>query len=163
MIRPFALAGRVQRICSGSWPRRCFVSRSALGWTQSGQRSPVNCFSPPLLSSPPLKLSVDGRKVSLLNYKDFDEAVHPELHHSVRVHLPSASYAIRDYSSSENPPILHRIGPATPGPRRSRKCRTSGCHPGLCEQPRVPNTVLLGTLPSRSVTRENPTRPGCGS
>jgi len=24
------------------------------------------------------------------------------------VHLPSATYAIRDYSSSENPPILHR-------------------------------------------------------
>jgi DNA phosphorothioation-associated putative methyltransferase len=54
------------------------------------------------------KLSLDGRKVSFLKYKDFDEEPHPELLHSVRVHLPNASYAIRDYSSSDNPPILHR-------------------------------------------------------
>jgi DNA phosphorothioation-associated putative methyltransferase len=55
-----------------------------------------------------IKLTMDGRKISFLKYKDFDEEAHPELLHSVRVHLPSASYAIRDYSSSENPPILHR-------------------------------------------------------
>jgi DNA phosphorothioation-associated putative methyltransferase len=51
---------------------------------------------------------MDGRKVSFLNYRNFDEEAHPALLHSVRVHLPSASYAIRDYSSSDNPPILHR-------------------------------------------------------
>lgn len=55
-----------------------------------------------------LKIAMDGRKLSFLNYKDFDEVAHPLLLHSVRVHLPSASYVIRDYSSSENPPILHR-------------------------------------------------------
>ncbi len=55
-----------------------------------------------------VKFAMDGRKVSFLKYKNFDEEGHPELLHSVRVHLPSASYAIRDYSSSENPPILHR-------------------------------------------------------
>ena len=55
-----------------------------------------------------LKFAMDGRKVSFLKYKYFDEQAHPTLLHSVRVHLPSASYAIRDYSSSENPPILHR-------------------------------------------------------
>lgn len=55
-----------------------------------------------------LKIAMDGRKVSFLNYGNFDEEAHPALLHSVRVHLPSASYAIRDYSSSENPPILHR-------------------------------------------------------
>lgn len=55
-----------------------------------------------------LKIATDGRKVSFLNYKSFDEEAHPALLHSVRVHLPSASYAIRDYSASENPPILHR-------------------------------------------------------
>jgi DNA phosphorothioation-associated putative methyltransferase len=51
---------------------------------------------------------MDGRKISFLKYKDFDEDPHPELIYSIRVHLPSASYAIRDYSSSDNPPILHR-------------------------------------------------------
>jgi len=55
-----------------------------------------------------VKFVMDGRKISFLNYKDFDDDAHPELLHSVRVHLPSASYAIRDYSASENPPILHR-------------------------------------------------------
>lgn len=55
-----------------------------------------------------VKISVDGRKASFLNYRDFDEEAHPPLLHSVRVHLPTASYAIRDYSSSVNPPILHR-------------------------------------------------------
>jgi DNA phosphorothioation-associated putative methyltransferase len=55
-----------------------------------------------------IKFAMDGRKISFLKYKDFDDEAHPELLHSVRVHLPSASYAIRDYSSSENPPILHR-------------------------------------------------------
>jgi DNA phosphorothioation-associated putative methyltransferase len=55
-----------------------------------------------------LKFAMDGRKISFLKYNGFNEEAHPELLHSVRVHLPSASYTIRDYSSSENPPILHR-------------------------------------------------------
>jgi DNA phosphorothioation-associated putative methyltransferase len=55
-----------------------------------------------------IKISMDGRKVSFLNYTNFEENPHPQLLHSVRVHLPTASYAIRDYSESENPPILHR-------------------------------------------------------
>jgi len=55
-----------------------------------------------------LKIAMDGRKVSFLKYKDFDEDAHPPLFHSVRVHLPSTSYTIRNYSSSENPPVLHR-------------------------------------------------------
>jgi DNA phosphorothioation-associated putative methyltransferase len=55
-----------------------------------------------------VKLALDGRKISFLKYRDFDEAAHPELLYSVRVHLPQTTYSIRDYSSSLNPPILHR-------------------------------------------------------
>lgn len=55
-----------------------------------------------------LKLSLDGRKVSFLRYPDFDKVAHPELRFSVRVYLPTASYTVRDYSASDNPPILHR-------------------------------------------------------
>lgn len=66
-----------------------------------------------------VKIDVDGRKASFLNYKDFDEEAHPLLLHSVRVHLPTASYTIRNYSSSANPPILHRkealVDPLYPG------------------------------------------------
>lgn len=55
-----------------------------------------------------LKISTDGRKLSLLQYDDFDQTAHPDLHYSVRVYLPRATYSIRDYSGSSNPPILHR-------------------------------------------------------
>jgi DNA phosphorothioation-associated putative methyltransferase len=55
-----------------------------------------------------VKFSVDGRAISFLGYKDFDDDPHPPLTHSVRIFLPKTSYDIRDYSSSENPPILHR-------------------------------------------------------
>ena len=66
-----------------------------------------------------LKIAMDGRKVSFLNYRDFDQEAHPSLLHSVRVHLPIATYSIRDFSASENPPILHRketlVDPSYPG------------------------------------------------
>jgi DNA phosphorothioation-associated putative methyltransferase len=55
-----------------------------------------------------LKISTDGRKVSFLQYRDFDTEGHPELLHGVKVFLPRAEYSIRGYSGSLNPPILHR-------------------------------------------------------
>ncbi len=55
-----------------------------------------------------IKLSTHGRSVSFLKYKDFEEVAHPELEYSVRVFLPKASYTVRQYSNSDNPPILHR-------------------------------------------------------
>jgi DNA phosphorothioation-associated putative methyltransferase len=55
-----------------------------------------------------VKFSLDGRKVSFLRYAEFDEVPHPELRFSVRVYLPTATYTVRDYSNSDNPPIVHR-------------------------------------------------------
>ena len=55
-----------------------------------------------------VKISSDGRAVSFLSYKDFEVDPHPALLYSVRVYLPRAEYTIRNYSSSDNPPILHR-------------------------------------------------------
>jgi DNA phosphorothioation-associated putative methyltransferase len=55
-----------------------------------------------------VKISLDGKKVSFLRYRDFENTPHPELIHSVRIFLPTSTYTIRDYSSSLNPPILHR-------------------------------------------------------
>ncbi len=54
------------------------------------------------------KISTDGRSISFLTYLDFEDDPHPGLLYSVRVHLPRAEYSIRNYSSSDNPPILHR-------------------------------------------------------
>ncbi len=55
-----------------------------------------------------LKLSADGKKVSFLRYPRFDADAHPALHSSLAVWLPNADYSFRDFSLSQNPPILHR-------------------------------------------------------
>ena len=54
------------------------------------------------------KLSVDGRKVSFLYYESFDDDPHPSLRFGMRVYLPKATYQMRDFSHSLNPPVLHR-------------------------------------------------------
>jgi DNA phosphorothioation-associated putative methyltransferase len=55
-----------------------------------------------------IKISLEGKKLSFLRYPDFEEMPHPELAYSVRVYLPTATYAIKDFRDSANPPILHR-------------------------------------------------------
>jgi DNA phosphorothioation-associated putative methyltransferase len=55
-----------------------------------------------------VKMSSDGRKVSLLRYPRFDEDPHPTLAYSYKVYLPTATHGFRDYQNSLNPPILHR-------------------------------------------------------
>jgi DNA phosphorothioation-associated putative methyltransferase len=55
-----------------------------------------------------VKLSADGRRVSFLRYPRFEKDAHPALAHSLSVYLPKADYSYRDFSNSENPPILHR-------------------------------------------------------
>jgi DNA phosphorothioation-associated putative methyltransferase len=55
-----------------------------------------------------IKLSVDGRNVSFLHYENFDDDPHPALRFGMRVYLPKATYQLRDFSKSLNPPILHR-------------------------------------------------------
>lgn len=55
-----------------------------------------------------VKLATDGRAVSFLHYGDFDQEPHPALLRSVKVYLPKATFDIREYFQSDNPPILHR-------------------------------------------------------
>jgi DNA phosphorothioation-associated putative methyltransferase len=55
-----------------------------------------------------VKISLHGRSASFLRYPDFDEDPHPALLRSIRVYLPRATYAVREYGNSGNPPILHR-------------------------------------------------------
>lgn len=55
-----------------------------------------------------VKLRIDGRAVSFLSYSSFDFEAHPRLLRSLRVYLPKARFAVRDYSATANPPILHR-------------------------------------------------------
>jgi DNA phosphorothioation-associated putative methyltransferase len=55
-----------------------------------------------------IKFRADKPKVSYLYYPDFDIDPHPALHSSMQANLSSLYVDFRDYSASENPPILHR-------------------------------------------------------
>jgi len=55
-----------------------------------------------------IKLSVIEPQVSYLTYPRFDRDAHPTLASAVTVNLRRLSVEWRDYSRSENPPLLHR-------------------------------------------------------
>lgn len=55
-----------------------------------------------------IKLSVSRPQVSYLSYPTFDRDAHPTLAAAVTVNLRKLSIDFRDYSYSDNPPLLHR-------------------------------------------------------
>lgn len=55
-----------------------------------------------------VKFSVDKPKISYLFYPDFDTNPHPALKRSIVVDTPTLEVSYRDYTSTDNPPILHR-------------------------------------------------------
>jgi DNA phosphorothioation-associated putative methyltransferase len=54
-------------------------------------------------------------KLSYLEYPDFETDPHPALRRSLRLSLRSRQLDSRDYSASDNPPILHRKETFLPG------------------------------------------------
>jgi DNA phosphorothioation-associated putative methyltransferase len=65
-----------------------------------------------------VKLSRQERRVSYLTYPLFDTDPHPALASSIRVDLQSFEIRRRDYTNSDNPPVLHR-----------KDCLVSHSHP----------------------------------
>lgn len=55
-----------------------------------------------------IKLYRDSPRVSYLGYPGFDTDPHPALAGSLMVNLQSLHVSYRDYSTSDNPPVLHR-------------------------------------------------------
>jgi DNA phosphorothioation-associated putative methyltransferase len=55
-----------------------------------------------------IKLSVTEPQVSYLTYPDFDKDPHPTLRSAITVNLRKLTVDWRDYSRSDNPPLLHR-------------------------------------------------------
>ncbi|MBP0020019.1 MAG: DNA phosphorothioation-associated putative methyltransferase [Cyanobacteria bacterium SBLK] len=55
-----------------------------------------------------VKFNTEQPKLSYLFYPDFDIDPHPALYASIQVNLETLTVNYRDYSTSENPPILHR-------------------------------------------------------
>lgn len=55
-----------------------------------------------------IKLATDKPKVSYLEYPAFDRDPHPALQRTTYVRIGTLNVYERDYSTSDNPPILHR-------------------------------------------------------
>ncbi|MYB08804.1 MAG: DNA phosphorothioation-associated putative methyltransferase [Acidimicrobiia bacterium] len=55
-----------------------------------------------------IKLATDKPKVSYLEYPDFDKDPHPVLRRTTFVRIGALDIDERDYTASENPPVLHR-------------------------------------------------------
>jgi DNA phosphorothioation-associated putative methyltransferase len=55
-----------------------------------------------------VKFHTNESKISFLYYPEFDTDPHPALHTSIQVNLKDNSINYRDYSTADNPPILHR-------------------------------------------------------
>ncbi|RDV23919.1 DNA phosphorothioation-associated putative methyltransferase [Alteromonas aestuariivivens] len=55
-----------------------------------------------------VKLSRKDFALSLLHYPDFEHDAYPALKQSVTVNLEKLSHKVTDYTSYDNPPILHR-------------------------------------------------------
>lgn len=91
-----------------------------------------------------IKFRADKPKVSYLYYPDFDTDAHPALHSSMQANLSDLFVNLRDYSSSENPPILHRketfITPDYPLYSKFIKLTTQEEKLGLLE-----NSTIIGT------------------
>ncbi len=65
---------------------------------------------------------IEQRRVALLDYDDLDTEHFPTLRHSLLVDLATHESRVRDFTSSDNPPILHRkeLLLRTTDPRRER-------------------------------------------
>lgn len=96
------------------------------------------------------KVAMDGRTVSFLDYPNFDEHPHPTLLRSIRVYLPKASFSIRSYSDSRNPPILHRkdalVGKTYPYFEKFRHLTEQEEAAGLLSAPDIGFQVLWENL-----------------
>jgi DNA phosphorothioation-associated putative methyltransferase len=92
-------------------PSALYVHRSALGYLPPVLRVYEGCgrvLAGTVEHANLVKLSVIEPQVSYLTYPDFDRDPHPTLRSAVTVNLRRLSVDWRDYSRSDNPPLLHR-------------------------------------------------------
>lgn len=100
-----------------------------------------------------IKLSIAEPQVSYLTYPDFDKDPHPTLKSAVTVNLRKLRVDWRDYSRSDNPPLLHRkeefLGPEHPKRSLYERLTRAEVRAGLYEHPE-----LIGTLKGWQATLE---------
>ena len=86
-----------------------------------------------------IKLSVTQPQVSYLSYPRFDKDAHPILATAVTVNLRRLTVDWRDYSKTENPPLIHRkeefVAPDHPRRLKWEKLTRAEIRAGLYEHP----------------------------
>jgi DNA phosphorothioation-associated putative methyltransferase len=86
-----------------------------------------------------IKFSRIEAKVSYLAYPDFDRDPHPALRASLRADLPRLQVKYRDFSNSENPPVLHRketfVSQGYPGREKFARLTRQEERAGLLSEP----------------------------
>jgi DNA phosphorothioation-associated putative methyltransferase len=104
-----------------------------------------------------VKLSVTEPQVSYLTYPDFERDPHPTLRSAVVVNLRKLSVDWRDYSRSDNPPLLHRkeefLGADHPKRSLYERLTRAEMRAGLYEHPERIGTLKgwLATLDANGV------------
>lgn len=92
-------------------PEALYVHVSALGCLDPLLRVYEGCaraLTGAVSEATLIKFSRTAAKVSYLAYPTFDREAHPALWASLRADLPRLHVKYRDFSSSTNPPVLHR-------------------------------------------------------
>ena len=97
-------------------PAALYVHRSALdrlpgllqGYERCARRVAADAGRGDTADAEVVKLATDEPRVSYLHYPGFDRDPHPALRHTLWVRVADRSVGSRDYSTSLNPPVLHR-------------------------------------------------------
>jgi DNA phosphorothioation-associated putative methyltransferase len=123
-------------------PSALYVHRSALGLLPPVLRVYEGCgriLAGTVEHANLVKLSVTEPQVSYLTYPNFDRDPHPTLRSAVTVNLRRLSVDWRDYSRSDNPPLLHRkeefVGPDDPRRELYARLTRAEWRAGLYEHP----------------------------
>ena len=129
-------------------PSALYVHRSALGELAPVLQVYEGCarvLAGTVEQANMIKFSVTQPQVSYLSYPRFDREAHPTLSAAITVNLRNLSVDWRDYSTTENPPLIHRKEEfvAPDHPRRSlwEKLTRAEMRAGLYRHPEK-----IGTL-----------------
>ena len=106
----------VDRVCASApvgkkTPTALYIHASALGQLPTALRVYEGCASRYVGNvdgANIVKLHRTKPQVTYLCYPDFDRKAHPVLVGALKVHLQTLDVEYRDFSVSENPPLLHR-------------------------------------------------------
>lgn len=130
-------------------PSALYVHRSALGELPPLLQVYEGCarvLSGTVEQANMIKLSVTQPQVSYLSYPRFDRDAHPTLAAAVTVNLRKLTVDWRDYSRSDNPPLLHRkeefLSKEHPRRQLYEKLTRSEMRAGLYEHPEQIGTLL---------------------